>query len=113
MRVITENLRKEILDEYYFKHHAALMQAVHNQLSENGTALIIDCHSFSDIPFKRDLNKRANRPDFNIGTDIFHTPDPLIRFTNDSLNPGDIRWAWIGPIQVPWCQWSFINQIQE
>lgn len=43
-------------------------------------AIIIDCHSFSDVPFKTDPDKTANRPDICLGIDEFHTPDNLIDF---------------------------------
>jgi N-formylglutamate amidohydrolase len=32
-----------------------------------------DCHSFPQIPIIRALEKSDFRPDFNIGTDAFHT----------------------------------------
>ncbi len=44
-------------------------------------ALIIDCHSFPDIPLKRSLNTKKCRPDFNIGTDSFHTPGKLLQLS--------------------------------
>ena len=53
-------------------------QAVNDQLKLNGKALIVDCHSFPSNPLIRDLSQQENRPDFNIGTDAFHTPDYLI-----------------------------------
>jgi N-formylglutamate amidohydrolase len=44
-------------------------------------ALIIDCHSFANIPFNRNIDKKSIRPDINIGTDNYHTPKSLIDFT--------------------------------
>jgi len=38
----------------------------------------VDCHSFPSKPLSRALVQTANRPDFNIGTDKFHTPQNLI-----------------------------------
>ena len=64
--------------EYYWKHHEKLSQAVDNQLNRFGTALIIDCHSYPSNPLKRDLDKNPVRPDFNIGTDTYHTSQKLI-----------------------------------
>ncbi|MDG1296845.1 MAG: N-formylglutamate amidohydrolase [Saprospiraceae bacterium] len=78
MRNITPELRKRILEEYYFKHHARLNAAVKNQLELAGQALILDCHSFPDSPLNRTLHKVLPRPDFNIGTDSFHTSQRLI-----------------------------------
>ncbi len=42
-------------------------------------ATIIDCHSFPDMPLRRDLCRKPGRPDYCFGTDDFHTPDNLIR----------------------------------
>lgn len=78
IRKVTPALREKILTEYYWKHHKKLNQAVNNQLEQFGKALIVDCHSFPSKPMKRDLDQTPNRPDFNIGTDAFHTPQKLI-----------------------------------
>jgi N-formylglutamate deformylase len=78
MRIVTPELRTRILRDYYDKHHARLSNAVNRQLELFGKALILDCHSYPSKPFKRDLDKNPNRPDFNIGTDAFHTPKHLI-----------------------------------
>ena len=78
MRIVTPELKERILKDYYWPHHAKLSNAVNNQLQLFGTALILDCHSYPSKPFKRDLDKSPNRPDFNIGTDSFHTPKHLI-----------------------------------
>ena len=51
MRVISPELRTKILNEYYWKHHQELNNAVNQQLEKYGKAIIIDCHSMSDIPF--------------------------------------------------------------
>ena len=83
MRNISNELRYFILDNYYFKHHEALSSSVKKELQENKQALIIDCHSFSNTPFIRDIDKSPNRPDINIGTDSFHTPKELIDFTTN------------------------------
>jgi N-formylglutamate amidohydrolase len=55
-----------------------LSQAVKTQLEQFGKALIIDCHSYPSKPLTRDLNQDSNRPDFNIGTDQYHTPQNLV-----------------------------------
>lgn len=78
IRKVTPELKEKILTEYYWKHHAMLSKAVNNQLSLFGKALLIDCHSFPSIALKRDLDKNPERPDFNIGTDSYHTPKKLI-----------------------------------
>lgn len=78
MRKLTSSLKAEVLKNYYNKHHQDFQNAVELQLSQHKKALIIDCHSFPDEPLQRDLDKRANRPDFNIGTDDFHTDKHLV-----------------------------------
>jgi len=78
IRIVTEELRENILTNYYWKHHSDLNKAVLRELKEFGKSLVIDCHSFPDTPLKRDLDQSLNRPDFNIGTDNFHTPIRLI-----------------------------------
>lgn len=79
LRSLTPELRNRIINEYYIPHHQKLTNAVEQQLQEYGCAVIIDCHSFPDLPFKRDLNQTPNRPDFNIGTDSFHTSGELLK----------------------------------
>lgn len=78
MRIVSTELREKIMKEYYEPHHQRLTIAVEEQLYLFGDAFILDCHSFPDIPLNRSLRKSPNRPDFNIGTDKFHTPDKLI-----------------------------------
>lgn len=55
-----------------------ICESKNGQLQSFGKALIIDCHSYPSIPLIRDLDKNPVRPDFNIGTDSFHTPQKLI-----------------------------------
>jgi N-formylglutamate deformylase len=81
MRVVTPELRTRILRDYYDKHHTKLGNAVNRQLELCGKALILDCHSYPSKPFKRDLDTSSSRPDFNIGTDSFHTPKHLIELS--------------------------------
>jgi N-formylglutamate deformylase len=78
MRNVNPELRENILSQYYRPHHQRLSKAVNKQLELNGKALIIDCHSYPSKPMIRDLSQNPDRPDFNIGTDAFHTPQSLI-----------------------------------
>jgi N-formylglutamate amidohydrolase len=78
LRTITPALRQHILDNYYWQHHNKLTNSVKLQLQEYGTASIVDCHSFPYKPIIRALDKSSFRPDFNIGTDPFHTPQKWI-----------------------------------
>ena len=83
MREVGQELREEILNGYYWPHHERLTQEVDKELEMNGKAVIIDCHSFPSKPLFRDLDQNANRPDFSIGTDPFHTPQYLIDLSKD------------------------------
>lgn len=83
LREVTPALKEKVLNEYYWVHHKKFSTAVSNQLEAFGTALIVDCHSYPSTPLLRDLDKNPNRPDFNIGTDAFHTPHHLIDLSID------------------------------
>jgi len=78
LRNVTPELRKHIVNEYYWKHHNKLTEIVKMQLEKDSKTIIVDCHSFPNIPFNRDLVKTNKRPDFNIGTDAYHTPQKLV-----------------------------------
>ncbi|MFZ4799575.1 MAG: N-formylglutamate amidohydrolase [Bacteroidia bacterium] len=86
IRNLTTDLRKRILNDYYWLHHRYLGMAVKNQLDKHKKAVIIDCHSFPHIPLNSSLNKDAYRPDFNLGTDPFHSPQKLIDLSVDFFN---------------------------
>ena len=83
IRNVSLELREKILAEYYWKHHKRLSQAVAGQLKLFGKALIIDCHSYPSHPLKRDRRQELDRPDFNIGTDAYHTPQVLVDISRD------------------------------
>lgn len=77
LKVVSPEFRTHVLTQYYWPHHRRLSKAVALQLKRYGKALIIDGHSFPDVLIEQSLDKRPNRPDFNIGTDAFHTPQEL------------------------------------
>ena len=101
-RVINSKLRNRILDNYYWPHHRELNSAVERKLKIDNTCLIVDCHSFPNKSLFKSVNKDNNRPDFNIGTDSFHTPkDIIIRSENYFKNLGytiGIDWPYSGSI---------------
>ena len=78
MRNITPELRNKVLKNYYWKHHKNLSNKVTEQLKLNDECLIIDCHSFPKKPLNKALDRNPNRPDFNIGTDSYHTPKWIV-----------------------------------
>lgn len=102
IRKISPELREKILSNYYWEHHHQLNKTVNEQLKLYQKAIIIDCHSYPNIPLKRDLDKNPQRPDFNIGTDPFHTPQKLIDisvsfFENLGYSVG-VDWPYKGSI---------------
>lgn len=77
LREVSPAFRQQVLDRYYFPHHARLTRAVQTELAQHSRCLIVDAHSFPDVPLQRDPDQSLPRPDFNIGTDWFHTPPEL------------------------------------
>jgi N-formylglutamate amidohydrolase len=78
--------------------------------------MIVDCHSFPSKPFIRDLDQSTNRPDFNIGTDPFHTPKELIElskefFQNKGYSLG-IDWPYSGSL-VPMSHYHKTKEVQS
>jgi N-formylglutamate deformylase len=102
LRKVTPQLREKILNEYYWKHHNNLTTKVEEQLKTNGECLIVDCHSFPSTPLLKAINQNTKTPDFNIGTDSFHTPKKYIDasityFENLGYSLG-VDWPYSGSI---------------
>jgi N-formylglutamate deformylase len=76
--------RRELLERYYMPHHEALTNAIATSLENHGECLLVDCHSFPDMPMQHesDINPR---PDFCLGTTSTNTPDTLVGFFKDRL----------------------------
>ena len=102
MREVYAALKEKVLQNYYWVHHKNFKNAVQEELEQNRKALILDCHSFPSTPLVRDLDKSTQRPDFNIGTDPFHTPQHLIDFSKDFFESNGfslgIDWPYAGSI---------------
>ncbi|HRP37853.1 MAG TPA: N-formylglutamate amidohydrolase [Candidatus Dojkabacteria bacterium] len=115
IREVTQELKEKVLNDYYWKHHNRLSNAVNNQLKQFEKALILDCHSYPSKPLKRDLDKNPERPDFNIGTDPFHTSQKLIdvsvSFFNNAGYTLGIDWPYKGSI-VPLEHYQKNNNVQ-
>ena len=76
LRENDQNLRNRILDEFYDPHHRCFEKAVENALKKYNKCLIIDAHSFNSKKIVK-IGNLFGLPDFDIGTDKFHTPDIL------------------------------------
>ncbi len=74
LRTVTEEWRDKILEGFYRPHHWLLTSMVEKSLLKCGSSLIVDCHSFPEEPLTSSVYTGNLRPDFNIGTDFFHTP---------------------------------------
>lgn len=98
LRILDDKTKKEIYENFYLKHHNIFNEMVENNLNNMGFATIIDCHSYSDEPFKTDLIKESNRPDFCLGVDEFHTPKWLV----DLIFNGLIKYEFSVEINNPY-----------
>ena len=78
LRKVTTELRVRIIENFYNKHHIRLTEAVESELALHDSCLIIDCHSFPSKPLLCALDQSGFSPDFNIGTDLFHTPKDIV-----------------------------------
>jgi len=76
LREVGSKEKAFIKSTIYDKHHKKLESLVDEALEAHGSALIIDCHSFSNEPLPHEDS--TVRPDICIGTDDFHTPPELI-----------------------------------
>lgn len=109
-------LRQVILENYYVKHHHYLAYHIYTELGIFGKSLILDCHSFPDTPLNRSLNTTTPRPDFNIGTDPYHTPPQYIEaatkfFSARGYSLG-VDWPYSGSI-VPMAYFQKDNRVQS
>jgi N-formylglutamate amidohydrolase len=52
LRILNNEVKNKIKTDFYDKHHNKLIDMVEDRLNEFGSALIIDCHSFNDVPLK-------------------------------------------------------------
>jgi N-formylglutamate deformylase len=116
LRIVNQEVRNYILQNYYWPHHEKLNKTVEQQLKKFGKATILDCHSFRNKPFYRDLDQNPDRPDFNIGTDAFHTPKELIKLSKTFFNKKGfsvgLDWPYRGAI-VPLAHYKKNKNVQS
>ena len=77
LRELTDERREELMQKLYDPYHAELENKTQRLLELFGKCLILDGHSFPQIPLSFELDKNPDRPDICIGTSEFHTPSDL------------------------------------
>ena len=65
------------LEAAYDEHHLQLALEVEKELNADGSALIIDCHSFPDLHLPYNPDQSVPSPKICIGIDPTHTPKEL------------------------------------
>lgn len=80
LRKMDTELKQRVFRDYYQTHHELFFHEVNNRLKQYGVCHIIDCHSFNEEPIGSLVGNPAS-PDICIGTDAYHTPDYLLRYT--------------------------------
>jgi N-formylglutamate deformylase len=78
LRMVIPEIKTKVKSMFYDTHHRKLEEMVDERLKNYSSAIIIDCHSFTNEPFDSDIDKSPYRPDICLGTDKFHTPKWLI-----------------------------------
>ena len=86
LKIVSNNHKREILKQYYDKHHLLLENQVEQTLKQFKQCLIIDAHSFSSTPLPYELHSQDFRPDICIGTDDFHTPKTITQYLYNSFS---------------------------
>ena len=81
LREVSEDEKEFIKSTHYDAHHKQFEALVGEELKERGSALIVDCHSFSNEVLPHE--ESSVRPEICIGTDDFHTPVDLIETVSD------------------------------
>jgi N-formylglutamate amidohydrolase len=74
------------LERYYYPHHSLLTDAVRSELTKSGNALIVDAHSFPQFSWTVEPHPGAERPDFCVGTNPYHTPAKLVALAHQFLS---------------------------
>ena len=103
LRIVNQEMRNYILKNYYWPHHEKLNQAVNQELKKFGKATIVDCHSFPNKPFKRDLDQNPDRPDLILAPTPFIRLKNLLDYPRLSLIKKVIRLESIGLTKAPLC----------
>ncbi|MFJ9038894.1 N-formylglutamate amidohydrolase [Streptomyces sp. NPDC102406] len=81
-----------LLTTYFHPYAEAMTRAVDDRLAATGRAVIIDVHSYPSRALPYELHGTDPRPAVCLGTDPFHTPDPLLEQAREAFAPlGECR----------------------
>lgn len=75
---VPENTKEKVYLEYWLPHHQTLRDLTADRLERLNRVVLIDCHTFSRQPFRRETDQDPQRPDICLGTEGRHTPDWLL-----------------------------------
>lgn len=81
--VSTRNAEK--LHRLYNSYHKDFTELVEKCRDKFGFCLILDCHTFPQESRAYDLIKMKKTPDICLGTDKYHSPAPLVKLLEKSL----------------------------
>jgi N-formylglutamate deformylase len=97
LRDLKREDRDRLVSKYYDHHHLKFDAIVNEILSVYKKCLIIDLHSYPTKPYPFELNPDSDRPDVCIGVEEFHTPELLIKLTEDTC----MRFGYSSAINTP------------
>lgn len=75
---------------------------VNDVAARTGICLIVDCHSCSSFPLPHEPDQAADRPDFCIGTNSFHTPTAVRGVILAAIKDGGYSAAVDAPFAGAW-----------
>lgn len=78
---LTPDTRQSLIDQYYRPWHLQLDSMIAHQITRWGYCLLLDCHSFPNMPFANEPKGIRSRPDICIGTSAGNTPEWLLEHT--------------------------------
>lgn len=82
---------RELITEYFDPYALAMTELIEDRLAATGSVVIIDVHSYPGTALPYELHAADARPAVCLGTDAFHTPDPLLDAARKALRAcGDI-----------------------
>ena len=83
LRILSDDKRELLLKKYYDPYHKSFEEIASRIISGFYKCLIIDILSFPTKPLPYELHPNSYRPDICNGTDDYHTPEYLIKFTEE------------------------------